>query len=151
MRCLGTALPKRTAPTRFWSVSVSFSSQAKRWGFVKLVTTLQKKKTNKKKRENDILRRMSVLSELKLGFAMRGGRKLFKKVPAKVTLVSWPSFAVAYNWERNKICKKKKTRDLLMLGVMKSHWGILLAARSCSNNVKFLMFAERSGLLATES
>ena len=61
---------------------------------------------------------MSVLSVLKFGFARRGGRNRFMKVPAKVTLVSWPSFAV-YNYGRDEVLKD--ARNLLMLGVMNIH------------------------------
>jgi hypothetical protein len=50
---------------------------------------------------------MSVLSELKFGFLRRGGRNRFTKEPAKVTLVSWPSFAV-YSYGMDEKIRKKK-------------------------------------------
>jgi hypothetical protein len=54
---------------------------------------------------------MSVLSLLKSGFARRGVRKFFAKVPAKVILVSWPSFA-RNTWlrDRGRVYKQKKKK-----------------------------------------
>ena len=52
---------------------------------------------------------MSVLASLKLGFASRGGSQLASQVPAKVTLVSWPSFAV-WMVERQRQSEKEEIK-----------------------------------------
>jgi hypothetical protein len=50
----------------------------------------------------------SVPGVLNFGLARRGGRKSFINDPAKVTLVSWPSFAV-YNCGKDKAFKDTGT------------------------------------------
>ena len=97
MRCLGIAPPSRMLATRFCILSTPVSSKAKerRKKVKKFIESMMRFRKMK-----DILRRMSVLSVLKFGFARRGGRNRCIKVPAKVMLVSWASFAV-YSYGRN--------------------------------------------------
>lgn len=89
MRFLGTALPSKMLATRFCTLSTPVSSKAKEEKRKKKeVEGLIESMMSSRKLKKNLLRRMSVFSELKFGFLRRGVRNRFEKAPAKVMLVS---------------------------------------------------------------
>ena len=96
-----------------------------------------------------LLNRTSVL-DMKLGFASNGSRKFFAQAPATSMDESWPSFALIL---LALICSvgSGDHMNLLIFGVMNIHCGNLLFFKSESNMVKFLILANRSRSILTES